>query len=62
MVFNTTAKTLQQMHSPIASGRADLFEMDGMLVMYRFSDSATDVDIWVLGGLPKQGLDLQAPD
>jgi F-box interacting protein len=48
MVFDTTTESFRQMRSPIVSGNADLFEMDGMLAVYRCNDAATEIDIWVL--------------
>jgi hypothetical protein len=48
MVFDTTTESFRQMRSPIGSGNADLFEIDGMLAVYRCNDAATEIDIWVL--------------
>jgi hypothetical protein len=36
------------MHPPAVPGRADLFEMDGMLRMSSYNDAETVIDIWVL--------------
>ncbi|CAM0884740.1 unnamed protein product [Alopecurus aequalis] len=48
MVFDTTAESFRQMHSPAHGGASQLCEMDGMFVMSRLNYSATDIDIWVL--------------
>ncbi|XP_037410227.1 uncharacterized protein LOC119273009 [Triticum dicoccoides] len=50
MVFDTTAESFRQMHSPIVSGHviAGLFEMGDMLAMFSLNDEETIVDIWVM--------------
>jgi hypothetical protein len=44
ILFDTSTESVRQMRSPIVSGRADLFEMDGMLAVYRCNDAATEID------------------
>jgi hypothetical protein len=61
MVFDTTTESFRQMRSPIVSGNADLFEMDGMLAVYRCNDAATEIDIWVLEDCKGEALGLQEP-
>uniref|UniRef100_A0ACD5XYG8 Uncharacterized protein n=1 Tax=Avena sativa TaxID=4498 RepID=A0ACD5XYG8_AVESA len=49
MVFDTAAESFRQTRSPVHGGHGPLFEMDGMIAMYNFTDaSATVIDIWVL--------------
>ncbi|KAK1670736.1 hypothetical protein QYE76_058895 [Lolium multiflorum] len=45
-VFNTTTESFRRMHAPSVPGKANLFEMDGMLGMSSFNDAATTIDIW----------------
>uniref|UniRef100_A0A453E529 F-box domain-containing protein n=4 Tax=Triticinae TaxID=1648030 RepID=A0A453E529_AEGTS len=50
MVFDTTAESFRQMHSPIVSDHrsGDLFETSDMLGMFSLNAQATIVDIWVM--------------
>lgn len=50
VVFDTTAESFRWMRAPVVSGTTldGLFEMDGMLGMSCFNDTATSIDIWVL--------------
>ncbi|KAM0907584.1 hypothetical protein ACQ4PT_016087 [Festuca glaucescens] len=45
-VFNTTTELFRRMGAPSVPGKANLFEMDGMLGMSSFNDAATTIDIW----------------
>jgi hypothetical protein len=46
-VFNTTTESFRQMRAPAVPGKANLFEMDGMLGMSSFNDAVTTIDIWM---------------
>ncbi|KAI5002447.1 hypothetical protein ZWY2020_027097 [Hordeum vulgare] len=48
VVFDTIDESFRLMRAPVVPGRADLFEMDGMLGMSSFNDAATIIHIWVL--------------
>ncbi|KAK1652210.1 hypothetical protein QYE76_070015 [Lolium multiflorum] len=49
LVFDTTAESFREMRAtPILRGDADLFEMDGMLILAKFNNAAEAIDIWVL--------------
>uniref|UniRef100_A0ACD5YBT6 Uncharacterized protein n=1 Tax=Avena sativa TaxID=4498 RepID=A0ACD5YBT6_AVESA len=50
MVFDAAAESFRQMRSPVHGGHhGPLFEMDGMIAMYNFTDAAaTAIDIWIL--------------
>ncbi|VAH84693.1 unnamed protein product [Triticum turgidum subsp. durum] len=47
IVFDTTAESFRQMHTPIDPDGADIFEMDGMLSMSIFNDAMISIDIWM---------------
>ncbi|KAM0847090.1 hypothetical protein ACQ4PT_055244 [Festuca glaucescens] len=46
-VFSTTTESFRQMRAPAVPGKANLFEMDGMLGMSSFNDAVTAIDIWM---------------
>lgn len=48
MVFDTIDESFRHIRAPVVPGRADVFEMDGMLGLSSFNDAATTINIWVL--------------
>ncbi|KAM3335471.1 hypothetical protein ACQJBY_029763 [Aegilops geniculata] len=51
VVFDTTAESFRVMPAPAATFVPcynHLFEIDGVLGMYRYGDAATSIDVWVL--------------
>jgi F-box interacting protein len=49
LVFDTMEESFTEMRAaPIDRGDADLFEMDGMLILAKFNNAAEAIDIWVL--------------
>lgn len=48
IVFDAITESFRHMRSPIVSGNAGLFEIDGMLGIYNLNDEVTIVDTWVM--------------